>query len=141
MSSTSQNQNKPDDKNKVPLYGESEKDWEKLKAYKIKNGTFYEGPFATARGNPNFGLVPLITKYLFLAIAIYFAIIKNYKYTIYALFFYTIGCILNGIRFYYVNTMAGGGEDSQFLMSTVHDNVAGAILASIAILYILLKRK
>jgi hypothetical protein len=139
MNSTTQN--KPDDKNNVPLYGESEKDWEKLKAYKIKNGTFYEGPFATARGNPNYGHFPLITKYLFLCIAVYFAVIKNYKYTIYALICYMIGCILNGIRFFYVNAMAGGGEDSQFLMSTVHDNIAGAILAFIAILYILLKRK
>jgi hypothetical protein len=137
----SANQNQTYDKNNVPLYGETEKDWEKLKAYKISNGTFYTGPFATARGNPNFGHIPLITKYLFLCIAVYFAVIKNYKYTIYALICYMIGCILNGIRFYYVNTLAGGGEDSQFLISTVHDNITGGVLAFIAIAYILFKKK
>jgi len=136
-----QNQNQPNDKNKVPLYGESETDWEKLKAYKIANGTFYTGPFATARGNPHFGFVPLITKYLFLIIATVYSIRQNYKYTIYALLFYMIGCIFNGIRFYYVNTLAGGGEDSQFLIHTMEDNVVGAIFALIAILYIFFKRK
>jgi hypothetical protein len=141
MNSANQNQNQPDDKNKVPHYGESEPDWEKLKAYKIANGTFYTGPFATIRGNPDFGLVPIVTKYIFLVAAIYYAITKNYKYTIYALLFYMLGCILNGIRFFYVNTLAGGGEDSKFLISTVHDNITGAVLAFIAILYIFLKRK
>jgi hypothetical protein len=52
-----------------------------------------------------------------------------------------IGCIFNGIRFYYVNTLAGGGEDSQFLIHTMEDNVVGAIFALIAILYIFFKRK
>ena len=140
MNSTSQNQNS--DKSLSPLVqGESQKDWEKLKAYKIDNGTFYTGPFATERGNPDFGLIPVITKYFFLSIATYYAIIKNYKYTIYVLIFYMIGCILNGIRFYYVNLLADTGEDSKFLMSTVRDNVIGAILAFIAIAYILLKKK
>lgn len=147
MNSTSQSQNqnqtqnKTDDKNNVPLYGESEKDWEKLKAYKIENGTFYTGPFSTARGNPDFGLIPIITKYIFLSVAVYYAIIKNYKYTVYALLCYMLGCILNGIRFYYVNTLAGKGEDSNFLLTTVDDNIAGAVLAFIAILYILFKKK
>jgi len=141
MNSLNQNQNQPDDKNTVPLYGESEQDWEKLKAFKIANGTLYTGSFATPRGNPHFGLVPLITKYIFLVAAVYYAIIKNYKYTIYALLFYMLGCILNGIRFYYVNTLAGGGEDSKFLLSTVDDNIAGAVLAFIAILYIFFKKK
>lgn len=135
----SQNQNK--NQTNALVYGESEKDWKKLKAYKIANGTFYNGPFATTRGNPNFGLVPFITKYLFLFIAVYFVVIKNYKYTIYALICYMIGCVLNGIRFYYVNTLAGGGEDSNFLLSTVDDNIVGAILATIAILYIFFKKK
>ena len=141
MNSLNQNQNQPDDKNKVPLYGESETDWEKLKAFKIANGTFYTGPFATPRGNPDFGLIPLITKYIFVVAAVYYAIIKNYKYTIYALLFYMLGCILNGIRFFYVNTLAGGGEDSKFLLNTVNDNVIGGILAAIAILYIFFKKK
>jgi hypothetical protein len=141
MNSLNQNQNQPDDKNKVPLYGESEPDWEKLKAYKIANGTFYTGSFATPRGNPHFGLVPIITKYIFLIIAVYYSIRQNYKYTTYALLFYMLGCILNGIRFYYVNTLAGGGEDSKFLLSTVDDNITGAVLAFIAILYIFFKKK
>lgn len=141
MNSLNQNQNQPDDKNKVPLYGESETDWEKLKAFKIANGTLYTGFFATPRGNPDFGLIPLITKYIFLFAAVYYAIIKNYKYTIYALLFYMLGCILNGIRFYYVNTLAGGGDDSKFLLNTVNDNVIGGILAAIAILYIFFKKK
>lgn len=141
MNSLNQNQNQPDDKNKVPLYGESETDWEKLKAFKIANGTLYTGFFATPRGNPDFGLIPLITKYIFLVAAVYYAIIKNYKYTIYALLFYMLGCILNGIRFYYVNTLAGGGDDSKFLLNTVNDNVIGGILAAIAILYIFFKKK
>jgi len=133
-------QNKTENNPKIH-YGESEPDWEKLKAYKIANGTFYTGPLATARGNPDFGLIPLITKYIFLFAAVYYAIIKNYKYTIYALFCYMVGCILNGIRFFYVNTLAGGGEDSKFLLSTVNDNTIGGILAFIAILYILFKKK
>jgi hypothetical protein len=52
-----------------------------------------------------------------------------------------LGCILNGIRFYYVNTLAGGGDDSKFLINTVNDNVIGGILAAIAILYIFFKKK
>ena len=136
----SQNQTKNNNNTKI-LYGESEPDWNKLKAYKIANGTFYTGSFATPRGNPDFGLVPIITKYIFLVAAVYYAIIKNYKYTIYALLFYMLGCILNGIRFFYVNTLAGGGDDSKFLLNTVNDNVIGAILAAIAILYIFFKKK
>jgi hypothetical protein len=135
-------QNQTENKNNTKiLYGESEPDWNKLKAYKIANGTFYTGSFATPRGNPDFGLVPIITKYIFLVAAVYYAIIKNYKYTTYALLFYMLGCILNGIRFFYVNTLAGGGDDSKFLLNTVNDNVIGAILAAIAILYIFFKRK
>lgn len=136
----SMSQNPPDNKNNVSLYGESEKDFEKLKAYKIDNGTFYTGPFSTPRGNPDFGLIPLITKYIFLISAVYYSIIKNYTYTIYALIFYMIGCILNGIRFYYVNLLADKGEDSKFIISTVNDNIIGAVLSFIAILYILLKK-
>jgi hypothetical protein len=135
-------QNQTENKNNTQIqYGESEPDWEKLKAFKIANGTLYTGFFATPRGNPDFGLVPLITKYIFLVAAVYYAIIKNYKYTIYALLFYMLGCILNGIRFYYVNTLAGGGDDSKFLLNTVNDNVIGGILAAIAILYIFFKKK
>lgn len=141
MSSSNQNQNQTYNKNNVPLYGETEKEWEKIKAYKMDNGTFYTGQFSTSRGNPNFGLVPVLTKYFFLTIATYYAIKKNYKYTIYALIFYMIGCILNGIRFYYVNLLAEKGEDSQFMNSTVNDNIIGAVLAFIACLYILLKKK
>jgi hypothetical protein len=135
-------QNQTENKNNTQIqYGESEPDWEKLKAYKIANGTFYSGSFATPRGNPHFGLVPIITKYIFLIIAVYYSIRQNYKYTTYALLFYMLGCILNGIRFYYVNTLAGGGEDSKFLLSTVDDNILGAVLAAIAILYIFFKKK
>ena len=135
-------QNQTENKNNTQKqYGESEQDWEKLKAFKIANGTLYTGFFATPRGNPDFGLVPLVTKYIFLVAAVYYAIIKNYKYTTYALLFYMLGCILNGIRFYYVNLLAGGGDDSKFLLNTVNDNVIGGILAAIAILYIFFKKK
>jgi hypothetical protein len=128
------------DKNKIDR-DEFDKDFEKIKAYKIASGTFYTGPFATARGNPNFGLIPLITKYLLLSGAVYYAIVKNYKYTIYALLFYFIGCILNAIRFFYVNTLAASGEDSQFLIQTANDNLVGALLSGITILFIFFKKK
>lgn len=142
MNSTTQNQKNNNIGGSLQLVeGETQKDWEKIKAFKISNGTFYDGPFATPRGNPNFGLIPIITKYFFLIIAIVYAIRKNYKYTMYALIFYAIGCILNGIRFYYINLLAEKGEDSQFMYSTANDNAIGAVLAFIAILYILLKKK
>jgi hypothetical protein len=141
MNSANSNQNQSSD-NSSPtvIQGETDREWEKLKAYKIENGTFYTGPFATPRGNPHFGNIPIITKYIFLIIAIYYAIKKNYKYTLYALILYMIGCILNGVRFFYVNLLAEKGEDSHFLNSTVNDNIIGAVLAFIAILYILFKK-
>jgi len=120
--------------------GETAEDWEKLKKYKISMGEFYTGPFATARGNPNFGLVPLITKYLFLSYALYYAITKNYKYTIYACMLYAVGCLLNGIRFYYINSLSEYGEDHTYLKTTVDDNIVGGSLAMLAIFYILYKK-
>jgi hypothetical protein len=120
------------------IYGESINDLEKLKQYKISHGTFYTGPFATSRGNPDFGHIPVISKYFFLIIVVYYAIYKNYKYTIYALMIYLLGCVLNGIRFHYINTLSPGGDDHKFLVSTVHDNMIGAFLSFIAIIYILL---
>lgn len=121
--------------------GETQEDWEKLKEYKISTDRFYTGPFATARGNPNFGIVPMIGKIIFLVYSIYYVVTKNYKYSIYALIFYTIGSILNGIRFYYVNSLSTEGEDSKFLTSVFYDNLAGAIIGLLAIAYILLKKK
>lgn len=116
-------------------------DWEKLKAHKIATGTFYTGPFATERGNPNFGKIPIVTKYLFLIVILYFIINRNYKYTIYALICYCIGSILNAIRFYYVDSLAKTGEDFVFLNSVVNDNIIGATLAFLGIIYIFLKKK
>jgi hypothetical protein len=116
-------------------------DWNKLKAHKIATGNFYTGPFATARGNPDFGKIPLITKYLFLIVTIYFIINKNYKYTIYALLCYCVGSILNAIRFYYVDSLASTGEDYKYLKSVVTDNIIGATLAFLGIIYIFFKKK
>ena len=112
----------------------------KLKAYKIAHGTFYTGPFATSRGNPDFGIFPSLGKWIFILFSIYYMLSKNYKYTIYVMICYMIGSILNGIRFYYVNTLASNGEDEKFLNSIVYDNAMGTIIALITIIYILLKK-
>ena len=127
--------------NAIPqVQGETEADWEKLKKYKISIGKFYTGPFATARGNPNFGHFPLITKYLFLSYALYYAASKNYKYTVLAASIYFIGSMLNGIRFYYIDALSEHGEDEEYLKTTVHDNIIGGIIAFIAVLYVLFKK-
>jgi len=129
------------DSNRRPLVkGETLEDWEKLKKYKISTNRFYTGPFATARGNPNFGIVPAIGKLVFLLYSVYYVIKKNYKYSIYALICYTVGSILNGIRFYYVNSLSTEGEDSKFLSLIFYDNLAGALIGLLAILYLLLKK-
>lgn len=135
----SQNQNKQITASLL-VKGETEADWEKTKKYKMLTGTFYTGPFATARGNPNFGYVPMITKYLFLLYAFYYVISKNYKYAIYVAIIYAIGSLLNGIRFYYVNSLVENGEDSIFLNSTVYDNIIGGFISLCAALYILFKK-
>ena len=134
MNSTNQTNKRPE------VQGESDADWEKLKKYKLSIGKFYTGPFATARGNPDFGHFPLITKYLFLAFALYYAASKNYKYTVLAASLYFIGSMLNGIRFYYIDALSEYGEDEEYLKSTVHDNLTGGVIALIAVLYILFKK-
>ena len=134
MNSTNQTNKKPE------VQGESAADWEKLKKYKLSIGKFYTGPFATARGNPDFGHFPLITKYLFLAFALYYAASKNYKYTVLAASLYFIGSMLNGIRFYYIDALSEYGEDEEYLKSTVQDNLTGGTIALIAVLYVLFKK-
>jgi len=134
MNSTNQTNNTP------TVQGESSADWEKLKKYKMSVGKFYTGPFATARGNPDFGIFPLIAKYLFLSYALYYAATKNYKYTVLAASIYFIGSMLNGIRFYYIDTLARYGEDGEFLKTTVYDNITGGIISLIAVLYVLFKK-
>ena len=122
--------------------GESLKEWQKTKKIIISRGTFYTGPFATARGNPNFGYVPLILKYIFLCYAIYYVVvIKKYKYAIIALLCYMIGAILNAIRFYYINALSNKGEDFAFIKSAVTDNLIGVFVSFVAILYILFRPK
>lgn len=113
---------------------------EKLKSYKISIGKYYTGPFASPKGNPDFGLFPIIAKYIFLILALYFVINKNYKYTIYILLCYMIGCILNGYRFSYISVISIEGEDHQFIESVTRDNIIGASLSFIAIIYILFKK-
>jgi hypothetical protein len=115
-------------------------DFDKLKAYKIKNGTFYTGPFSSPRGNPDFGIVPFLGKYLFLIFSLYYLSSNNYKFTTYATLCYMIGSILNGIRFYYVNPLVNAGEDSKFIMSCAIDNAIGATIAAVALIYIYLKK-
>jgi hypothetical protein len=121
--------------------GETISDWKNLKAYKQSMGTFYTGPFSTARGNPRFGIIPVIGKYIFLIYAFYYIISKNYKYSIYVILLYAIGAILNAIRFYYVNSLSNEGEDSRFLTFVAYDNLFGAFIAFVAIIYCLLKGK
>ena len=127
--------------NTVPqVQGETEADWEKLKKYKISIGKFYTGPFASARGNPHFGFFPLITKYLFLSCALYYAVSKNYKYTVLVASIYFVGSMLNGFRFYYIDALSERGEDEDFLKTTVNDNLIGGFIALIAVLYALFKK-
>jgi hypothetical protein len=126
--------------NEPLVNGESSDGWQKLKAYKLSRGTFYNGPYATERGNPSFGVLPNLGKQIFVLYALYYMISNNYKYSIYVILCHTIGCVLNGIRFYYVNALADEGEDARFLSFVVYDNVLGAIIGLIAILYILLKK-
>ena len=122
--------------------GESLEQWNKIKTVKISKGTFYTGPFATPRGNPDFGYVPLITKYIFLCSAIYYiVVIKKYKHAMIALLCYMVGSIMNAIRFYYVNTLSDKGEDFKFIRSVVTDNVVGMFVSFVAIVYILLEPK
>jgi hypothetical protein len=120
--------------------GETIGDWKKIKKSKIDCGVFYTGPFATARGNPNFGYFPMIAKLIFLIYSLHFIASKNYKYSIYIILLYMIGNILNGIRFYYVNTHVTNGEDEKFINDVVYDNAIGAFIALVTILYILLKK-
>jgi hypothetical protein len=126
--------------NEPLVNGESSDSWRKLKAHKLSRGTFYTGPYATERGNPSFGVLPNLFKYIFIFYSLYYIISNNYKYSIYVILCYSIGCILNGIRFYYVNALADEGEDARFLSFVVYDNILGAIIGLIAILYILLKK-
>jgi hypothetical protein len=127
--------------NKVPtVQGETIKDWEKIKKYKMSIGKFYTGPFATSRGNPDFGIFPLISKYIFISYALYYSVSKNYKYVALVAFIYFIGCILNGVRFYYIDTLTEYGEDDEFLKTIVNDNIIGGVLSLIAVLYVLFKK-
>jgi hypothetical protein len=65
---------------------------------------------------------------------------KNYTYTIYILLCYMIGCTLNGYRFSYVSVLSIEGEDHKFIESITRDNIIGASLSFIAIIYILFKK-
>jgi hypothetical protein len=126
--------------NEPLVNGESSDSWRKLKAHKLSRGTYYKGPFASERGNPRFGVLPNLFKYIFIFYALHYIISNNYKYSIYVILCYSIGCILNGIRFYYVNALADEGEDARFLSFVVYDNILGATIGLIAILYILFKK-
>lgn len=141
MQTNSYNQQNYNQTSQPLVKGETASDWEKLKAYKQSTGTFYTGPFATVRGNPGFGIVPTIGKFVFLIYAFYYIISKHYKYSIYVLVLYGVGAILNAIRFYYVNSLSNEGEDSRFLTFVAYDNLAGAFIAFVAVTYILLKGK
>jgi hypothetical protein len=141
MQTNSDNQQNYNQTSNPLVKGETKKEWEKLKAYKQSMGKFYAGPLATARGNPGFGIVPTIGKFVFLIYAFYYIISKHYKYSIYAILLYAVGAILNAIRFYYVNSLSNEGEDSRFLTLVAYDNLAGAFIAFVAASYILLKGK
>jgi len=141
MQTNSDNQQNYNQTSNPLVKGETTSDWKKLKAYKQSMGTFYTGPCATARGNPRFGVIPTIGKYIFLIYAFYYIISKNYKYSIYVILLYAIGAILNAIRFYYVNSLSNEGEDSRFLTFVAYDNLFGAFIAFVAIIYCLLKGK
>ena len=116
--------------------GETKDDFEKLKAYKIKNGTFYNGPFSTPRGNPEFGVFPFLGKFFFQAFILYYLTRSNYAFATYAIICYIIGCTLNGIRFYYVNTIANAGDDAKFINWVVIDNISGVAISLVALLFI-----
>jgi hypothetical protein len=120
--------------------GETAEDFNKLKAFKIKNGTFYTGPFSTPRGNPHFGNIQFLGEYIFLTFSLYYLASNNYKFATFAIICYIIGSILNGIRFYYVNSLVATGDDAKFIMSCAIDNVIRMIIALVALIYIYLKK-
>lgn len=119
---------------------ETKEDYDKLKAYKIAHGTFYTGPFSTPRGNPNFGYIPFLGKYIFLIYCLYFLASNNYRFAPYAIICYIIGSVLNGIRFYYINALTPSGEDAKFLIEVAYGNLIGAIICLLALLYIYFKK-
>jgi len=121
--------------------GNTKEDLKKLKAHKIANGTFYSGPFSTPRGNPDFGYVPFLGEYIFLIFSLYFLASNNYRFATYAILCYIVGSILNGIRFYYVNTLTISGDDIKFIKEIVNHNIIGATIASLTLLYIYFKNK